>query len=43
MGSAPRSSGAPRSSESKEVPASYLLLRNVVKSYDGKSNAVDDI
>jgi hypothetical protein len=25
------------------VPASYLLLRNVVKSYDGKSNAVDDL
>jgi putative spermidine/putrescine transport system ATP-binding protein len=25
------------------VSASYLRLRNVVKSYDGKSNAVDDI
>jgi len=25
------------------VPASYLRLRNVVKSYDGKSNAVDDL
>jgi hypothetical protein len=25
------------------VPASYLRLRNVVKSYDGKSTAVDDL
>jgi ABC-type Fe3+/spermidine/putrescine transport system ATPase subunit len=25
------------------VSASYLRLHNVVKSYDGKSNAVDDI
>jgi hypothetical protein len=44
MGSVPRSSGAPRSfGSSEEVSASYLCLRNVVKSYDGKSNAVDDI
>ena len=25
------------------MAAAYLCLRNVVKSYDGKSNAVDDI
>ncbi len=25
------------------MPAAYLLLRNVVKSYDGRVNAVDDI